>query len=176
MVSEILRWDIEASPIDTGGVTKLVKNISRYSSLAKIGHVLCIADTDGKCAVKLLSTWRPSTASERFILRLAVNEAESWLLADDDGFSDYFGISRAKIPRSPDEVVDPKREVVNLVRSSNKRALRNEVVSSFDSGKPGVGYNIHLQAFVNGSWSPRRAAEKSPSLHRAIRHLDSLLV
>ena len=47
-------WQLAQPSIDTKGVTKLQPSLPRYLSLARSLHpVLCIADTDGQCAVEL---------------------------------------------------------------------------------------------------------------------------
>lgn len=167
-------WTLAQPPIDTKGVTKLQPALPRYLGLAQDLHpVLCIADTDGQCAVDLLTKWLPR-GHQRFALRLAITEAESWVLADRQGFSEALEVPLNKLPQRPDEESDPKRLILNLVKKSKARLFRNEMVSSADPSKPGTGYNLHLVAFVRGKWNARRAAQHSPSLARAVQHLERL--
>ncbi|PRD64071.1 hypothetical protein [Malikia granosa] len=157
-------WQLAQPSIDTKGVTKLQPSLPRYLSLARSLHpVLCIADTDGQCAVELRAKWLPQ-AHERFVLRLAITEAESWVLADRQGFAQALEVPLNKLPQCPDEESDPKRLILTLVKKSKIRQFRDEVVSSADPSKPGTGYNLHLGAFVRGQWDAKRAVEHSPSL------------
>lgn len=167
-------WQLAQPSIDTKGVTKLQPSLPRYLSLARSLHpVLCIADTDGQCAVELRAKWLPQ-AHERFVLRLAITEAESWVLADRQGFAQALEAPLNKLPQCPDEESDPKRLILTLVKKSKIRQFRDEVVSSADPSKPGTGYNLHLGAFVRGQWDAKRAVEHSPSLARAVKHLERL--
>jgi hypothetical protein len=168
-------WGLARSSIDTKGVTKLVPALRRYVEQARyVQPVLCIADTDGQCAATLRSTWLQGIEHDRFVLRLAQTEAESWVLADREGFAKALAVPLSKLPQNPDEECDPKRLLLNLVRRSKERILRNEVVSATDPSKPGTGYNLHLVAFVRKHWSVRRAAQFSPSLDRALNRIRAL--
>ena len=173
LVTDVLMWSLPASPVNTSGVTKLIASLPRYRNLPQLHPVLCVADTDGKCALHLVTTWLPNPVAG-FFLRLAVREAESWLLADADAFADFFQVSLNSIPRRPEELPDPKGKIVNLACKSKRREIRQEVVSAFDRSKPGAGYNLHLGAFASQQWNARRAAENSPSLSRALRRLGEL--
>ena len=167
-------WQLAQPSIDTKGVTKLQPSLPRYLGLARNLHpVLCIADTAGECAVELCAKWL-SQAHERFVLRLAITEAESWVLADRQGFAQALAVPLNKLPQCPDEESDPKRLILTLVKKSKIRQFRDEVVSSADPSKPGTGYNLHLGAFVRGQWDAKRAVEHSPSLARAVKHLERL--
>lgn len=165
-------WRLADTTINAGGITKLIPNASRYAEQAQhVQSVFCLADTDGKCPVELISKWRPLHASRNFVFRLAVTEIESWILADRVGFSSYFQISANKIPANVDTVADPKSLVLSLVAKSKKRLFRDEVVSMTDFNKRGSGYNIHLKSFVKTKWSLENARDHSISLRRAISNL-----
>jgi hypothetical protein len=83
-------------------VTKLVKALPRYIEQSRhVQPVLCVADTDGRCAVTLLGQWLPRTVPEHFVLRLAVSEVESWILADRSALADHFEIPSARTGSRP---------------------------------------------------------------------------
>lgn len=168
-------WQLSARPIDTKGITKLIPALARYQEQAQhVQPVLCIADTDRKCAVELLAAWLPRPRPEHLLLRLAVTEAESWLLADRGGFATAFQVPLNKLPQNPDEVDDPKRTLLTLARRSKQRLIRDEVVSAIDPSKQGSGYNTHLRHFVLNHWDAHRAAQTSQSLARAMSRLAEL--
>lgn len=168
-------WQLAQTSIDTKGITKLVPALERYAQQARhVQPVLCIADTDGQCAVNLLTSWLPTPAHEHFLLRLAVTEAESWLMADRDGFSRELAVPLNKLPQRPDDEADPKRLLLTLAKKSKKRLIRDEVVSHSDPSKPGSGYNLHLCAFARMHWNAHCAAQTSPSLARAMTRLETL--
>ena len=58
-------------------------------------------------------------------LRIAVRSLEAWLLADHEACASYFGI---RPPRSPDELPDAKRFLVDACRRARKRRIREGVV------------------------------------------------
>ncbi|MEJ0002375.1 MAG: hypothetical protein WDN30_00025 [Pararobbsia sp.] len=151
-------WQLAASPIDTGGVTKLIPSLSRYAKQATyVQPVLCIADTDGKCPLELVGDWLPNHAPNNLMLRLAVVEAESWVLADRRGFSDAFQVALNKLPVNLDDEPDPKRFRLNLISKSRKRSFRDDMISQTDRSKPGAGYNVHLGEFVRSRWNVQKA-------------------
>lgn len=176
LVAQVLpEWTVSRS-IDKRGITRLVPDLPRYAEHAQhVQPVLCIADCDGQCAVHLIAKWSPIHAGERFLLRLAVSEAECWLLADAQAFSEGLAVPVNKVPRDPEALPDAKSTVLQLARRSQKRRIREELVSSADPAKPGAGYNVHLCDLVRTRWQALRAAQQSPSLGRAVRHLSSLL-
>jgi hypothetical protein len=168
-------WQLAAPSIDTGGVTKLVPNLPRYAEQAThVQPVLCIADTDGKCAIELIRTWRPIRAPDDLMLRLAVAEAESWVLADRGGFADAFQVAINKLPANLDNEQDPKRLLLNLIAKSRKRSFRDDMISQTDRSKPGAGYNVRLNEFVRSRWDVHRAMDHSPSLRRAFQRVLKL--
>ncbi|MBU6439850.1 MAG: hypothetical protein KGJ03_04740 [Betaproteobacteria bacterium] len=168
-------WTLAGPPIDTKGITRLVSSLPRYARQAReLRPVLCIGDSDGRCVKQLLGQWLPKEVPDRFVLRLAVAEAESWLLADRHGFAKGLGVPINKLPRHADALADPKLAVLGLVARSSKRMFRDEIVSRVDPTRRGAGYNVHLSAFVRTHWDACRARECSPSLARAWRRVLAL--
>ncbi len=169
-------WRLTGTAIDTRGVTKLLPALSRYAEqAAHVQPVLCIADTDNRCAVEMIARWLPHPREPQLLLRFAVSEAESWLLADREAAAAALGLSLARLPRDPDSEPDPKALLLALASKSTKRAIREEVVSSLDRNRRGTGYNLHLCEFVRTFWEPRRAAARSPSLAKAVARISELL-
>lgn len=168
-------WSLANTSIDTRGITKLLKDIPRYVRYAKhVQPVLCVADTDGRCPVDLVSQSLPADVGDKFLLRFAVSEAECWLLSDRKGASEFFSVSIANIPRDPGSLPDAKTEVLRLARRSRMRTIREEVVSSSDINKRGTGYNLHLIRFARESWEVQRAVAHSASLAKALQRLREL--
>lgn len=174
LVEEVLGWELAQEPINSNGITKLVSALPRYVGIAKIHPVLCIADADRQCVIVLLQKWLPGRRPEKFIFRLAVPEAESWLLADPEGLAEFFCIAPKHVPKSPDCIDDPKQAMLALARKSRRRYIKQEVVNERDSNKPGNGYNTHLSEFVRNHWDPEAARVRSPSLNRAVQRLQEL--
>lgn len=165
-------WQVHGQPHSTGGVTKLLPALSRYADQARhVRPVLCIADTDKRCPVHLIADHLPPDSPPGFFLRLAVPEAECWVLADRTAVATYFQISPQAIPGDPEQLADAKQEVLRLAKKSKVRRVREEMVAGTNPLKQGSGYNLHLRTLVSTEWSAGRAAGNSPSLQRTITRL-----
>lgn len=168
-------WTLAVEPINKRGVTKLKADLPRYMQQAlHVRPVLCVADTDGGCAVTLRRQWLPAATPQNFLLRLAVTESEAWAMADRSAFASALGVSVASVPRNPETLPDAKREVLRLAARSSKRRVREEMLSLQDLSKPGTGYNKHLCAFVRQGWRAAVARDASESLNRALLALERL--
>ncbi len=168
-------WAVAGRPIDTKGVTKLIPALPRYAEQARfVQPVLCIADTDGHCVKEWLHRNSPANGHQNLLIRLAVTEAESWLLADQEGFAHGLQVEKRRLPRAPDDVLDAKGALLQLLTKSKLRYIRDEAVSPTDRTRQGPGYNLHLSNFVRAFWNAERARESSPSLARAFKHLQTL--
>lgn len=166
-------WSLATPTINTKGVTKLIAGIPRYIKQARyVQPVVCVADTDGRCVKDLLAKWSHASLPDTFHLRLAVTEAESWVLADRNCFAQHFKVPLNKIPPRTEDIRDPKRFLLTLVSKSRVRLYRNEMISPTYPEKPGSGYNLHLCAFVRDAWCARRASVASSSLERSLARLD----
>ncbi|WP_146744899.1 hypothetical protein [Herbaspirillum rubrisubalbicans] len=159
----------EQMALAAGGFGPFRSKIEKMNEVAaRSMPVLMIADGDqDTCPVRQIGSWKPRHQAPRLQIRLAVREAESWLLADHTAFADFAGISEAAIPRSPDEIVDCKSALLRLISRSRKRILRDEMLREGQI-KPGLGYNFHLISFIENNWVAERAAERSQSVARAI--------
>lgn len=167
-------WSV-APPIEAGGITRLAPQLPRYARAARHGGpVLCIADTDQGCAMALAGGWlTPEDRHPRVMLRLAVREAESWLLADHEGMYEYFGTPTSKLPDQADDLTDPKRDLMQMMQRYAPARIKREVVVKTKQGelKRGSGYNEHLCDFARRCWRPDRAMARSESLSRALARL-----
>ena len=107
-----------------------------------------------------------------FTLRIAVRMVESWLMADAESMADALRVNLRQIPARPDLLQDPKRDLVNLARRSRRVEVRRALVPSERSGaRVGPDYLKFMRDYVRLHWRPAVAAERSPSLDRALRRL-----
>jgi hypothetical protein len=156
-----------------------LKNRAReLNRAARVIPILMIVDQDrtAHCAVDIISEWiDPVPREDRFLLRVATMEVESWILADRDAVSHYLGTPVARIPMRTDTIGDPKQFLVNLARKSSNKRIRDEIVPRPGStAVVGAAYNPNIQSFVRSSWNPIRAARCSESLERAMRRINAL--
>jgi len=161
------------------GKSYILTKLHGYNHSAQFRHwvVLVDLDDDGACVPEVLTRWLP-TPSRLMRLRVAVRELESWLLADTERIAKFLGVSVAEIPADPDSVPDPKRLMVQLARSSRRRAIREDMVPNIGSGQQaGPAYTSRMIEFiqsVESGWRPDVAAGNSDSLRRCISAISNL--
>jgi hypothetical protein len=143
-------------------------NLNRAAQTVPV-FLLTDLDTPRQCPASIVQSWI-GTPSSRMLFRVAVMEVESWLLADSVGFTDFARLQADRVPSRVDEqVADPKRLLVNLVRKSRDAQVRRDIVPADGStALVGVAYNARLTEFVFKFWNPERAASRSTSLHGAL--------
>ncbi|MCO2312501.1 DUF4276 family protein, partial [Pseudomonas aeruginosa] len=159
------------------GFGYLRQKMEAFNSIASYMPVIVLTDLDtSRTVYDLRKKWLPKNKSENLIFRIAVREIESWILADSESFSEFLGVSKAVIPRAPDELANPKDKLLELVKKSSKRSLKEEMLPAKNSSSPiGLGYNVNLCSYVEGDWSFERACERSPSLARAKKCLSGFV-
>ena len=134
--------------------------------------VLLVTDLDDptSCPPQLIEDWLRGPPAEALVFRVAVMEAESWVMADISAFSRFLGIRASLIPQPVDQVPNPKETLVNAARRSRSQSVRSDLVPAVGStAVVGPAYNARLTEFVRDTWSPLRAADASPSLACALR-------
>ncbi|MFM0667412.1 hypothetical protein [Paraburkholderia sediminicola] len=164
--------------IVAGGEAPFRQRIPAMNNVAKnVMPVLMIADADQEaCVVVQRNSWLPQNPSKRLSMRLAVKEAEAWVLADHVGFSKFAVVSKDLFPPSPETEPDAKQALLGIVKKSKRRELREEMLPARGATSPvGLGYNIHMTDFVKNYWDIDRAATRAPSLARAIPRVAALL-
>jgi hypothetical protein len=173
----ILHLGGEIGPVyGKAGKPALRNKLDGYVSAARWSPWLVIVDQDqdGLCPSELRREWVPN-CPELLSFRVAVRAIEAWLLADDQGAAQFFGLSRARLPAAPDSLADPKQALLNLVQASRRRAIRDDMLPRVGSGRRvGPGYTSRLIEFASTRWAPDAAAERSESLRRAMASLRAL--
>lgn len=132
-----------------------------------------LADLDNdECAPVLIDSWMKRPLQQNIVLRFAVREVESWLLADTKGFAQYASLAHSLIKKevnNPDAISDPKETLIALVGRCRKRVLKDDIVRKGEpSYRPGPGYNSRLIDYVESHWEIERAVLLSESLKRAM--------
>ena len=156
------------------GKSVLDRSISGYNNAAQFSPWLVVRDlnSDEPCAGALVSRLLPNAAPQmRF--RIAVCEAESWLLADAERICKFLKIAQKWIPDAPEALEDPKRELVTLANRSRSRKLREDMVPApGTTAKVGPAYVSRISEFASRYWRPRVAATRSESLRRCMTSLE----
>ena len=156
------------------GKDRLDQKLSAFNYAAKYTSwfVLRDLDHDANCAPELLPKLLPISEAG-MCFRLSVRSAESWLLADRKNISQFLGIPPNKVTLCPDELDDPKTELVNLARKSRKKPIRQDMVPATNATtRIGPAYVTRLVEFATTLWNPQQAASHSPSLAKCIAALS----
>ena len=160
-------------PIDKRGCSNFWRDAHKYNQAAAHQLVLGLTDLDqAPCPSGLIAKHLKRGKHTQFILRIAVRELESWLLADAEAFAKYLRLSLDLLPLNPDNETDPKRTVVNLARRSTRKDVREDLVP--DTGSKhivGKGYTPRMKDFIETQWRPLKAQQRSNSLRKTLAAL-----
>jgi hypothetical protein len=158
------------------GKSGLDRRLPGFNQAARHSPWLVIRDLDrdASCAPSLLALLLPRP-SPGLVLRIAVPEVESWLLADRQRIAGFLGVPVAAIPDDPDGLASPKETVIALARRSRRRQIAQGLVPDPRAGRRvGPLYAALTCGFVERTWSPADAAGGSGSLRRALLSLARL--
>lgn len=161
-----------------GGKQQIDQRLPGWNVSAERRPWLVLRDLDhddqNTCIPDLRSHLLDGTLQDGMCFRLAVRSLEAWLLADHDGFRDYFGVG-GQLPAAVDTLSDPKADLINRCRLSRKQDVRAGIPPKQGSHrKIGPDYVALITDFTYSAWEPSRARQRSPSLDRALRDLDRL--
>jgi hypothetical protein len=177
LASELTEPHYVSHKLRKGGFGYLRSRMSSWRQMAEQQVMFVLTDLDRvACPVALRQDWLgPLPLPQRLLLRIAVREVEAWALADHDAMRKLIG-SKGVIPPLPDDLPDPKQALLKLAKVAPK-SVREDLVRMGDSGAlvQGMGYNARLVAWINTTWSPQRAADRSPSLARARKRLREVI-
>jgi len=157
--------------IGSNGYGYIKTMLPAFNEAANTGSTfLVLVDSDNRpCPPQTIADWlkgKPQHAN--LIVRIAVREVESWLLADRKGIAIFLGVREECIPLNPDLLKDPKRYIVRLAARSKRKDVRAELAPALNSkGKTGPYYTRCLAQFAASLWSIDDAAKISDSLRRA---------
>ncbi|EMU6899336.1 DUF4276 family protein [Serratia bockelmannii] len=157
----------------------LISKLNNFNELSRGLIVVVVFDLDLKpCPVRFKEELERTVAnkSDNLKLVISVREVESWILADREGFGSYFKISKDKIDRTPDALLDPKDKIINLARYSKDSAVKRGIPPvAGAASKVGLSYNRLLTDFIQQEWDINRAIQISPSLATAMATINELL-
>jgi hypothetical protein len=152
------------------GNSYIEQRIHGFNSAAGHWPFLVLLDLDRReCAPHYLAELIPNGASRYMMLRIAVTEAESWVLADRDSFSAFFSVSQDNVPRDPDGLPDAKQALFTAIRKSRSRRIKESILPSGPTASHGPDYNGILIKYLHEAWRIDPAESASPSLRRARR-------
>jgi Domain of unknown function (DUF4276) len=162
-----------------GGFGYLKRQAASFNNAAKAGPFLLLTDLDHRysCPPELIARWLGSARHPHFLLRVAVREVESWLLADEENLRSFLGLKRVLHLPDPETIPDPKTTLLGLAAKTRNRELRDALVWRDDrSGRllQGPDYNGAMCPFVARHWDVSQARRRCASLGRMIDALARL--
>jgi hypothetical protein len=161
-----------------GGFGYLKKRALAFNNAAKGCPFLLLTDLDRcPCPPQLIEEWLGRPKHPHLLLRVAVREVESWLLGDPKGFSSFLGLRTPFDLGNPENLDDPKQELLKLASSSPRRLIREALTWKDEaSGRlsQGPDYNAPLAKFVINDWNIGEARKKCRSLDRLFLALERI--
>ncbi len=158
------------------GKTDVLRRLDGFNHAARISPWFVVVDLDGSapCAPPARARWLPAP-SPLMRFRIAVREAEAWLLAHRDAIASYLSVRLSLVPAQPELLPDPKLALVNLARASRRTAVREDMVPIPGGGRSvGPGYEGRIIDFARNHWDPVVASANADSLRRCLFRLDEL--
>ena len=161
---------------DSGGSSAIDLRLQRWGRPGNRFPMLVVRDWDAKdeclCVPELLQKVVPLHTPANVAVRISVRAIEAWLMADREAASRDFGTS---MPRDPDELLNPKLDLVQACRRSPGAIARKMVPTAHSSSRFGTQYVATVLRFAQDHWDPERARIQSPSLDRTIKRLEQLV-
>lgn len=170
-----------------GGQIK--SKIAELNKLALVKPVVLLTDLDTEdCAPMLKGKLLNGMAqSPQFLLNIAIDEAEAWLMADREGFAKYFSIPMDSMPHATMQKMGGMKKVQEMsfaCKSSFDLTHRLALLSTSSNVREqiavrgtackGKEYNTAILPFIKESWDIDAAIQNSDSLHRMIKRLQLL--
>lgn len=155
------------------GKAYLDGKLGAWNAAAKFAPWLVVRDLDhdADCAPTLVAKLLPAP-SPFMCFRVPVRTVDAWLLADRERLASFLVVPVTAVPDDPDSLSDPKREIVNLARTSKRREVRDDLVPHLGmTAKVGPAFGARMIEFARKHWRPSVAVHSSKSLSRAVAAL-----
>jgi hypothetical protein len=155
-----------------------IKSKLRSLNQAAVGlriFAIVYQDNPKNCPITMIQTWLGTARHPNLVVRFAVMEVESWIMADREAISRFLDVPINRVPQMPDMLKNPKQELVNIARLSRNRSKREDMCPAPGARNVvGPAYNIAFEKFIRENWRPTHAVRNSPSLQRAERRIREL--
>jgi hypothetical protein len=174
LISELQNPHLVLHKLGGKGNGYLRSKMDSWYQMAQYQVMIVLTDLDqANCLLAFRDQWLKQPVPDNLLFRIAVREVESWVLADHVALRRLIG-ANGVLPRRPDDLADPKQELLRLAKGAPK-LIRNDLVKVIDGNVgQGLAYNARLTAWACTEWCPIRAETRSPSLARArarLRHV-----
>ena len=153
------------------------KKVRSYNLSAKSTFYLTLIDlmdTSEECAPEVVTRWVPDR-EPKMLFRIVIREIESWLIADREGIAQFLRIDLLKVPAMPEQLADPKFELIRLARRSRNKSIREALVPEPDSfAIVGKLYTSEMIRFIGTQWNIQNARVNAPSLEKCLLRLEEI--
>ena len=174
-------------PVRGGGIKNKIKN---FNKLSVHTPVILLTDLDNNICPPMFITalLDGDRKNENFVLSIAVDEVEAWLLADREGIARYFDISIERIPFPSKITMQGRVEkteiscpcktslyfVLQILPYSRNKTLIKQLTPRKGAVK-GPEYNIGMTPFIQNHWNIEAAMKNSDSLAGMINRIYRLI-
>ena len=165
--------------------------IPNFNLLAETIPVILLTDLDEEPCGPIGKSNLLGTIVQKpnFVINIAVDEVEAWLMADKEGFARYFGIPIAQMPISTMQKMSGRKALPEISvsvksswlfthslmqRSTHAERKAQVAVSPTDKNCKGKEYNTAVVPFIQNVWNPEVARVASDSLNRMIVRLGKI--
>ena len=163
--------------------------IGVLNKLSEQAPVVLLIDLDANdCPPLLKSKLLANDAKQmNFIFNIAVDEAESWLLADREGIASFLDVELDVIPTSHltkqsgnrallemDVPMKTSLVITHMIAPNSRSQLIRSTIASTDRKCKGKEYNSMIVPFIKNQWNIDAALQHSDSLQRMVSRLKSL--
>jgi len=169
-----------------GGQIK--SKMTEFNALSSSYPVILLMDLDNNgCAPQFIESML-SQKNKNFIVNVAVDEAEAWLMADRKGFADYFRIKLDDMPSTCNTKQGGRKPVIemdftykssmylthDLIQKSKSNIYIQQLTPKEGAAK-GPEYNSCILPFIENSWDIDCARQNTDSLNRMITRIEKLI-
>ncbi len=122
-----------------------------------------------------------------FLINVAVDEAEAWLMADRINFAIYLGVEEKDVPQASLQKqggMKPLMEIecslktsyylTHCLASRSKKEIIRQQVAAKGKNCKGKEYNSAIIPFIQNEWNIDNAKQNSDSLSRMIERIKRL--
>ena len=150
--------------------------------------VILLTDLDAESCAPQLIKKLIKDKNKHFILNIAVDEAEAWLMADREGFAEYFKIKIEDMPPVHQTKQGGRKALTEmkfkykpslfltheLVKKIRHAEFKQQLTPKKGATK-GPEYNSCLLPFIQNKWDISTARRNANSLDRMIGRMQNLI-
>lgn len=171
--------------VRAGGQSQVIAYVQRHLATKLGKQLVAFVDLDDittkgkyKCARELRERNGLVGSDRSVCFRVAVREAEAWLLADRGKIMEFLAVNdKAAYARvvgsNPDDIPDPKLALCQLAALSSNPNVVSDIRLK-PNGSEADGYRLAMLEYARSYWRPKIAAANSRSLRCALLRLEQL--